>query len=249
MKAPIALVDCNNFYASCERVFQPHLHGLPVVVLSNNDGCVIARSPEAIALGITMGMPAHHIPPETRRHGLELCSSNYELYGDMSARVLATLRTFTPLVEPYSIDESWLGFEGFDTSTLAAHCHDLRRTVHRWTGLPVSVGVAPTRTLAKLANRHAKKHPTTGGVFMLEGADHPGTQALLARTPVGDIWGVGARVAVRLQAMGIDTALALAQAPPSWLRQRFSVVLERTARELCGVSCIDMNAPPPTAAG
>ncbi|WP_227876003.1 DUF4113 domain-containing protein [Kushneria konosiri] len=139
------------------------------------------------------------------------------------------------------MDESWLGFEGLEVSTLVAHCHGLRQTVYQWTGLPVSVGIAPTRTLAKLANRHAKRHPATGGVFMLGGIDSPDTQALLARTPVGDIWGVGGRVAARLHSIGIDTALALAQAHPTWIRQQFSVVLERTVRELRGVSCIDMN--------
>ncbi|WP_236944409.1 DinB/UmuC family translesion DNA polymerase [Kushneria marisflavi] len=137
-----------------------------------------------------------------------------------------------------------MGFEGLEASTLAAHCHALRKTVYQWTGLPVSVGIAPTRTLAKLANRHAKRHPATDGVFMLGDIKSPDTQALLARTPVGDIWGVGGRVAARLHSIGIETALTLAQAHPPWIRQQFSVVLERTVRELCGVSCIDMNESP-----
>lgn len=241
MKGPIALVDCNNFYASCERVFRPRLYGLPVAVLSNNDGCVIARSQEVKDLGIAMGTPIHHIPREALHRGLVLCSSNYELYGDMSQRVMTTLREFTPHLEPYSIDESWLGFEGFDTANLPVHCHEMRRTVWKWTGIPVSVGVAPTRTLAKLANRHAKKHEATQGVFVIDAADSPDTTALLERTPIGDVWGIGGRITVRLYEMGIRTALDLARANPKWVRQRFSVVIERTALELAGISCIIMN--------
>ncbi|REC94859.1 Y-family DNA polymerase [Kushneria indalinina] len=237
----IALVDCNNFYASCERVFRPKLHGVPVAVLSNNDGCVIARSQEVKDLGIAMGTPMHHLPREAFERGLVLCSSNYELYGDMSARVMATLREFTPRVEPYSIDESWLDFAGFDRTALPAHCQEMHRIVYKWTGIPVSVGVAPTRTLAKLANRHAKRHGATRGVFVIEDAGSPDTLALLERTPVGEVWGIGGRVTPRLYEMGIRTALDLARANPTWIRRRFSVVVERTARELAGTRCIDMN--------
>ena len=241
MNGLIALVDCNNFYASCERVFRPWLHGLPLAVLSNNDGCVIARSQEVKDLGIAMGTPMHHLPREAFDRGLVLCSSNYELYGDMSARVMATLREFTPHLEPYSIDESWLGFEGFDHTTLPAHCQEMRRIVYKWTGIPVSVGVAPTRTLAKLANRHAKQHTATRGVLVIDSADSPDTLALLGRTPVGEVWGIGGRVTTRLYEMGIHTALDLARANPKWIRRRFSVVVERTVRELTGVRCIHMN--------
>ncbi|WP_457808873.1 Y-family DNA polymerase [Kushneria sp. EE4] len=241
MTALIALVDCNNFYASCERVFRPKLHGVPVAVLSNNDGCVIARSQEVKALGIAMGTPMHHLPRAAFDHGLVLCSSNYELYGDMSARVMATLGEFTPRVEPYSIDESWLDLAGFDRAALPAHCQEMRRIVYKWTGIPVSVGVAPTRTLAKLANRHAKKHGAARDVFIIDDADSPDTLALLARTPVGEVWGIGGRVTTRLYEMGLHTALDLARADPKWIRRRFSVVVERTARELAGTRCIDMN--------
>nr|WP_108842037.1 Y-family DNA polymerase [Kushneria phyllosphaerae] len=237
----IALVDCNNFYASCERVFRPWLHGLPLAVLSNNDGCVIARSQEVKDLGIAMGTPMHHLPREAFERGLVLCSSNYELYGDMSARVMATLREFTPHLEPYSIDESWLSFEGFDRAALPDHCQKLCGVVYKWTGIPVSVGAAPTRTLAKLANRHAKKHTATQGVFVIESANSPDTLALLERTPVSEVWGIGGRVTTRLYEMGIHTALDLARANPKWIRRRFSVVVERTARELAGTRCIDMN--------
>ncbi|OHV11188.1 Y-family DNA polymerase [Kushneria phosphatilytica] len=240
MKGPIALVDCNNFYASCERVFEPRLQGAPVAVLSNNDGCVIARSQEVKALGIEMGTPIHHIPHEAFRAGLVLRSSNYELYGDLSARVLATLREHTPDVEPYSIDESWLGFGGFDPAGLTDYCRKMRRTVHRWTGIPVSVGIAPTRTLAKLANHYAKRHAATGGVHQLGGLDDPATRALLERTPVGDIWGIAGRIEARLAQLKIHSALDLARANPKWIRSHFSVVIERTALELAGTPCIEM---------
>jgi len=166
MTAPIALVDCNNFYASCERVFQPALRGKPVVVLSNNDGCVIARSNEAKALGIRMGEPWHICNARVDTQGVIVRSSNYTLYGDMSARVMQILADFTPDLEIYSIDEAFLDLTGFE-SRVEAHARELRRTVLQWTGIPVSVGIAPTKTLAKLANRLAKKDPASGGIAML----------------------------------------------------------------------------------
>ena len=166
MPVPLALVDCNNFYASCERVFQPALRGKPVVVLSNNDGCVIARSNEAKALGVDMGAPWHLHKERFARAGVIVRSSNYTLYGDMSARVMRVLAGFTPDLEIYSIDEAFLGLAGFD-ERLEAHARELRATVLQWTGIPVSVGIAPTKTLAKVANRLAKKDPATGGVALL----------------------------------------------------------------------------------
>ena len=156
MATPLALVDCNNFYASCERLFQPKLRGRPVVVLSNNDGCVIARSNEAKALGIGMGDPWHLNKTKFAKHGVIVRSSNYTLYGDLSGRVMTVLRTFTPNVEIYSIDEAFLSLAGFE-NRLEAHARNVRSTVLQWTGIPVSVGVAPTKTLAKVANRTAKK--------------------------------------------------------------------------------------------
>ena len=166
--APIALVDCNNFYASCERVFQPRLRGKPVVVLSNNDGCVIARSNEAKALGVEMGAPWHLCRESFRKTGVVVRSSNYTLYGDMSARVMRVLSNFTPNLEIYSIDEAFLSLAGFE-ARCEAHARDLRRTVQQWTGIPVSVGIAPTKTLAKVANRLAKKDTAAGGVRLLLG--------------------------------------------------------------------------------
>ena len=168
VSAPIALVDCNNFYASCEGVFQPRLRGKPVVVLSNNDGCVIARSNEAKALGVEMGAPWHLCRESFRKTGVVVRSSNYTLYGDMSARVMRAQSNFTPNLEIYSIDEAFLSLVGFEAK-LEAHARDLRRTVQQWTGIPVSVGIAPTKTLAKVANRLAKKDTAAGGVRLLLG--------------------------------------------------------------------------------
>ena len=182
--APVfALVDCNNFYASCERVFNPRLEGQPVVVLSNNDGCVVARSNEAKALGIGMGVPEFQIRPLLRRHRVHVLSSNYALYGDMSQRVMDTLAQFTPNLEIYSIDEAFLDLAGFERRNLAAYGREIRATVARWTGLPVSIGIAETKTLAKLANHLAKKRHADNGVFDL--STEPDRDLLLDSIPGG----------------------------------------------------------------
>lgn len=240
----IALVDCNNFYVSCERVFDPALVGRPVGVLSNNDGCIVARSNELKALGVEMGTPMHLLPVKLRRQ-VVLLSSNYALYGDMSRRVTETLAEFSPDVEIYSIDESFVGFHGFDPATLAAHGHRLRQTVQQWTGIPVSVGLAPTRVLAKVANRLAKKVPRHAGVCTLH-AEHPATRQVLEQLPVTDLWGVARRTGARLADLGITTAWALHEADPKRIRRAFSVVMERLVWELRGVPAItldDMAAP------
>ncbi len=242
MPAPIALVDCNNFYASCERMFQPALRGKPVVVLSNNDGCVIARSNEAKALGIAMGEPWHVCRKRVDTQGVIVRSSNYTLYGDMSARVMRTLAGFTPELEVYSIDEAFLDLRGFG-SRLDAHARELRRTVLQWTGIPVSVGIAATKTLAKVANRRAKKDPACGGVCVL--LDEAAIDNQLAGMELGDIWGIGGRLARKLQALGIGDALALKRADARFIRERFSVVLERTQAELRGIPCIEIEEAPP----
>ncbi len=234
MASPIALVDCNNFYASCERLFQPELRGKPVVVLSNNDGCVIARSNEAKALGIGMGEPWHLSKAKFARHGVIVRSSNYTLYGDLSARVMTVLRTFTPNLEVYSIDEAFLSFTGFE-QRLDPHARLLRATVLQWTGSPVSVGIAPTKTLAKVANRSAKKQPGREGVCnLMAEADQVNALANLALT---DLWGIAGRMAARLNALGIDTPLKLRDADPSLIRDRLGVVMERMALELHGIPC------------
>ena len=243
MTAPVALVDCNNFYASCERVFQPGLRGRPVVVLSNNDGfCVIARSNEAKALGIAMGEAWHICKKRVDTEGVIVRSSNYTLYGDMSARVMRTVAGFTPDLEIYSIDEAFLGLSGFERR-LESHSRALRRTVHQWTGIPVSVGIAPTKTLAKVANRRAKKDPAKGGVFLL--MDEGAIEAELGAMELTDLWGVARRLAARLTALGIATPLALKRADPRVIRERFNVVLERLVLELRGVPCISLEEAPP----
>lgn len=238
MPGPVALVDCNNFYVSCERVFQPDLRGKPVVVLSNNDGCVIARSNEAKALGIAMGEPWHLCRRRIDTAGVIVRSSNYALYGDMSARVMRVLTGFAAEIEIYSIDEAFLGLSGFE-ARLVEQARGLRRTVLCWTGIPVSVGIAPTKTLAKVANRRAKADPACGGVCVLTEA--AAIDAELAGMALTDLWGVAARLAARLHELGIADPLALKQADPRFLRQRFGVVLERLVRELRGVPCLALE--------
>ncbi|RUR38571.1 Y-family DNA polymerase [Vreelandella populi] len=240
----IALVDCNNFYVSCERVFQPRLEGRPVGVMSNNDGCVVARSQEIKDLGVAMGMPAHQIDPHIRRQCI-LLSSNYALYGDMSRRVTDVLSQHTPHVDVYSIDESFLSFEGFETETLTDRCQAMRRQVKRDTGIPVSVGLSTSKTLAKIANHRAKKEPQFDGVAIMH-PDSDDTRRFLERLPVSEIWGVAGRSAVRLRTLGIENAWQLREASPKHLRKHFSVVMERIVYELRGVDCIpldDMTQP------
>lgn len=233
-----ALVDCNNFYASCERVFNPKLEGKPVVVLSNNDGCVIARSNEAKALGIQMGTPAFQNEERFKQYGIHVYSSNYALYGDMSDRVMKTLHELVPALEVYSIDEAFLDLGAMPYTDLNALGVRIRATVRQYTGIPVSVGMAPSKTLAKLANRYAKKH-TDSGVFHIDGEDV--RDMVLQKTDVADVWGVGPRYARMLEGYQIRTAYDLAQAPLTWVRRKMSVVGERTVRELSGESCIELE--------
>jgi DNA polymerase V len=234
-------VDCNNFYASCERVFQPELRGVPVVVLSNNDGCVIARSNEAKALGIVMGEPWHQVRERIGERVLRMRSSNYTLYGDMSARVMRVLADFTPELEFYSIDEAFLGLGGFG-HCLETHATELRRRVLQWTGIPVSVGIAATKTLAKVANHRAKKDPACEGICVM--LDDAAIDAELARLPLTEIWGIAGRLSRRLEDLGITTPLQLKQTDPRFIRERFSVTLERTGRELRGIPCIALEHAP-----
>lgn len=246
MKQPVfALVDCNNFYASCEKLFRPDLRNTPVVVLSNNDGCVVARSKEAKALGIKMGVPVHHIKSEIRQYGIQVFSSNYTLYGDMSRRVMNTLEAMAPRVDIYSIDEAFLDLTSIDrVVSFEEFGRAVKNTVHQNIGLPVCVGIAPTRTLAKLANYAAKKYLATGGVVDLTNPERQ--RRLMARVPVEEVWGVGRKLGARLKAMSIVTALQLADSHLATLRKQFSVVLERTARELNGTPCVaweDVPAP------
>ena len=243
MSAPIALVDCNNFYASCERVFDPRLRGQPIVVLSNNDGCVIARSNEAKALGIAMGEPWHLCKERIKTQGVIVRSSNYTLYGDMSARVMEVLSHFTPLLEVYSIDEAFLGLAGFE-NRLEGHAQSLRAKVQQWTGIPVSVGIGPTKTLAKVANRTAKKNPSCNGLSVL--MDEVAQTKALAVMELEDIWGIARRTAEKLKALGIRDPLHLRHSDPKAIRRSFGVVLERLVLELRGLPCHGLElAPPP----
>lgn len=233
----IGLIDCNNFYASCERVFNPKLEGRPIGILSNNDGCVIARSNE-LKQFVPMGVPAFKIHPELRKK-ITLLSSNYELYGDMSRRVFETVAEHAAEVELYSIDEAFIHLNGFGHSTLE-YCRRLRGIIKRNTGIPVSIGLSSTKTLAKIANHIAKKKPEYNGVCWLHAGDHI-TENALKKLPVEEVWGVGFRIAARLQKLGIKTAWQLREANLKQIRKQFSVVLERTVLELQGTPCIDIG--------
>lgn len=240
MSSIFALVDCNNFYASCEKLFRPDLKHRPVVVLSNNDGCVVARSKEAKALGIKMGVPVFQIRDQIEQHNIVCFSSNYALYADLSQRVMSLLEEEAPHVEIYSIDEAFLDLTGLDgcVDVLSFGQH-LKAKVDQCTGITVGVGIAPTKTLAKLANHAAKTYPATGSVVNLMERDRQ--RRLLALLDVSDVWGVGRRLSKRLYERGIYTALDLADANSKVIRSEFSVVLERTVQELNGVSCIALE--------
>ena len=242
MPPVFALVDCNNFYASCERVFNPRLEGQPMVVLSNNDGCVVARSNEAKALDIGMGVPEFQIRPVLRAHRVKVFSSNYTLYGDMSQRVMETLEQFCPDLEIYSIEEAFLSLSGFTSRNLTEYGRTIRTTVKRWTGIPVSVGIAETKTLAKIANRVAKQTPDMGGVCDLLAC--PDRDALLGRIAVEDVWGIGPNHARLLKQHGITTARQLREADDQWIRKYMGVVGLRLVMELRGVSCLDLEQCP-----
>jgi len=240
-KAPpiFALIDCNSFYASCERVFRPDLAKVPIVVLSNNDGCVIARSYDAKPF-IKMGEPYFQIKQKLRQHGIIPFSSNYALYGDMSERVMTLIESMVPAVEVYSIDEAFADLTGIDG--LDGLGRQIRAQVLRCTGIPVGVGIAHTKTLAKLANYTAKRlQAQTGGVVNI--CDQVKRDWVLRNTDVSEVWGVGRRMKAHLDAMGIKTAMDLAKADPWTLRKNFSVVIEKTARELAGTACLELDEP------
>lgn len=246
MPRSIALIDVNNFYVSCERVFNPSLEGKPMVVLSNNDGCAIARSNEAKALGVKMGEPWFKLKDLARRHGIIAYSSNYALYADMSNRVMEILRGFSPQQEVYSIDECFLDLTGFERRDLTDYGLEIRSRIKQWVGLPVCVGIGASKTLAKLANHIAKKNPEFNGVCDSNAMTEQEWNDWLARIEVGEVWGIGRKLAPQLNAMGIQSVLDLKRADTATIRSRFSVVLEKTIRELNGTVCIDLEeAPPP----
>ena len=237
-----ALVDCNNFYASCERVFDPRLEQRPIVVLSNNDGCVIARSNEAKALGIAMGEPAFQKEEVYAKHNVAIFSSNFALYGDMSQRVMRTLAQHSAAMEIYSIDEAFLECGGLTADDLDRFGSQLRKTVKQWTGIPVSIGVAPTKTLAKVANHIAKRLPDNSGVCVLEKDET--IEYCLKKLPVEKLWGVGRRYALFLRSWGINTAWDLRRMPEGWVKENMTVVGLRLQKELKGEPCIPLENQP-----
>lgn len=243
MPTVFALVDCNNFYASCERVFAPSLQGKPIVVLSNNDGCVISRSAEAKAAGVPMGAPAFKCRDLFARRGVTVFSSNYALYGDMSARVMSVLTRMAPRLEVYSIDEAFLDLTGLPGGA-SDHARRIQETVGRWTGIPVSVGIGPTKTLAKLASRVAKMRPECGGVF--DFSAWPDPAPLLESVEARDVWGIGRRHGEKLAKYGVVNARQFRDLPQVFVRRHMTVQGVHTQLELRGFSCIDLEkAPPP----
>ena len=240
-----ALVDCNNFYASCERVFEPRLDGRPIVVLSNNDGCVVARSNEAKALGIPMGAPVHECKDLIRQHGVVVRSSNYALYGDMSRRVMSLLSAYTTNQEIYSIDESFLDFTGMPNPVALAQ--SLRQDIRRKTGIPVAVGIGPSKTLAKLGNYCAKRRDPwkAQGVCNLVDLKPDVLSRLLSTIEVNEVWGIGYRLTAKLERLGIRNVQQLRTADPKIIRKHFSVVVERTINELNGISCLELEEVEP----
>ncbi len=236
-----ALIDCNNFYASCERVFDPTLRGKPIAILSNNDGCIIARSQEAKEAGVEMGVPAFKIRGLLKQKNIVVKSSNYALYGDMSRRVMDTLQYLTPNVEPYSIDEAFMEFPKLIADDLDNFGQTIQSTVKQWTGLPVSVGIAPSKTLAKVANETAKSHPKYNGI--LNFVDNPAVDEILRQTKLTDIWGIGPGLSQRLFKEGITNALELKQQinRREWVRNRLNVTGLRTVMELNGDPCLEVE--------
>ncbi len=242
MSQVIALCDANSFYCSCESVFDPALRNVPLGVLSNNDGCIVARSQELKVLGVKMGTPAFKVRSLVEQGKIILKSSNYTLYGDMSARFMSVLEQFSPDVDIYSIDEAFVDLSGFQTQELESIGREMRQRVQQWTGLSIGVGISTTKTLAKLANYAAKHYKATGGVVDLTSPERQ--KKLMAITPVEEVWGVGRRIGKRLITQGIDTAEKLADSDPKWIRRQFSVVLERTVRELRGEACTPEDETP-----
>jgi len=235
-----ALVDCNSFYASCERVFRPDLNGKPVVVLSNNDGCVIARSNEAKEIGIPMGAVAYQYQEVFNKNNVNVFSSNYTLYGDISNRVMNILSTYTPDVEIYSIDEAFLKFEGFDRYDFNSYCLEIKAKVKKWTGIPVSIGVAPTKALSKIANKIAKKYQNhTKGVYVIDTEEK--RLKALKWTKIEDVWGIGRRISDRLKKHNVFNAYQFTELPSEWVRKEFSIVGLRLQRELKGIMTLDLE--------
>lgn len=241
MSRVFALVDCNNFFVSCERLFRPDLEGKPVVVLSSNDGCVVARSNEAKAAGVPMGAPAFKYRELFERHRIVRFSGNFELYGDVSKRITSLLTTITPRIEIYSVDESFLDLSELPITDFAAWGKAVRAEIFRHVGMPVSIGIAPSKTLAKLAADIAKQHDELAGAFSFMELDEKSREAALARMPVEDIWGVGRKLAPKLRVEGVSTALGLAQMRPQRAQQLMGVHGRQMVSELSGTSCYGLT--------
>jgi len=237
-----ALVDCNNFYVSCERIFNPKLIGRPIVVLSNNDGCIITRSAEAKALGLKMGEPYFKVKKIIQRNNVKVFSSNYALYGDISQRVMETLSSFSPDIEIYSIDEAFLGFNGFKNYELPTYCKYMGEKIKKWIGIPVSVGLSGTKTLAKIANHLAKKNPDYAGVCILKSKSD--VDKALRRTEINDVWGIGRRSSIFLKKYNIKTAKDFMFLDRGWIRKNMGLVGEKIYLELQGISCLDLECLP-----
>lgn len=240
--AVYALVDCNNFYVSCERIFNPSLEKKPVVVLSNNDGCIVARSNEVKMLKVPMGAPFYKYQAFLKAHNVVVLSSNYTLYGDLSQRVVATLRSLCPMVEVYSIDESFLLLDGLEHLNLMEYAAKIRQTICQWIGLPVCVGIAPTKTLAKLANHYAKKHILSGICDLREVSLR---NKILSECTVEKVWGIGRQLTEKFKKLSIHTAKDLCDSNPKQMRKQFGVTVERTILELNGISCFGSQAVQP----
>ncbi len=232
-----ALADCNNFFVSCERAFQPVLEGRPVVVLSNNDGCVVARSNEAKAMGIKMGIPFFRIKELVDAGKVDVRSSNYTLYGDLSRRVMNILRSTIPDIEVYSIDEAFLNLEGIPSEEQVPLCRELSVRIKKWTGIPVSIGIAPSKTLGKVANHFAKHYPGYKGVCIIDSPEK--REKALSLTPIDDVWGIGWRGAPKLEGLGVHSALDLVRKPESWVLKHMHITGVRTWKELQGIPCIE----------
>ena len=237
----IAIIDVNNFYVSCERVFNPKLENKPVVVLSNNDGCAISRSNEAKALGIKMGTPWFKFKEFAKQENVTALSSNYTLYLDISQRVMTLLSKFSPDQEIYSVDESFLDLTTYKSKDLIKYGQQIKTKIKQWTGLPVSIGIGSTKTLSKLANHIAKKNPSFKGVCNLNAMDQDTLETWMSHIPVNEVWGVGRSLAPKLNQLGIISVLDLKISDPDYIRQQFSIVLEKTVRELNGVMCMELK--------
>jgi len=238
-----ALVDINSCYCSCEEIFNPKIKGKPIVVLSNNDGCVIARNNAVKKLGVEMGVPAYQIKDQVEKYGIEVFSSNYQLYGDMSTRLMTVLSTFVQDMEVYSIDEAFLDMTGFEHLGLKSYGEKIVKTILQYTGLPVSMGIAPTKTLTKVANKFSKKYKGYNGVCMIDTDEK--LKKALQMTDISDLWGIGRRLTKRMNRQGIKTAYDITQASRSFMRKYYTVTGERMWMELQGIQCYGLEENPP----